>query len=400
MRCILIAAALLIFAGLAFAEDTVITTDGRRISGKIIGETEDYVVVQTKFGEIEVQKLDIERIERKEEPAENPEPPEKPPEPKPPEEVKGDPIERLIAKLTSDDEKQSQSAKEGLVALGSKALEPLKKALEKNQSEPAKSKIEEAIAKIEAKLQEQKNQATEHYANACKILKEWEASVKALQSKPSEEEFKKVYQKAYDAAKELEKACELDPDNTEWLRALATLYYRLKNYKEALPKLKTLLQKEPDAIDLLGSAASCCVNLADYAQAEKYLLKILSKEPQNKVALLNLGITYLQQRKYKKCAEAFEMAVAAGEDAAFVHHYLGVAYEQCDKKEKAVEEFKRAIDKDPKFELAYRSLGHLYAQMGKNSDAIEYLEKYLQLKPDASDAAAIRKMIEDLKRSK
>jgi tetratricopeptide (TPR) repeat protein len=398
MRYIFISATLLILSGLAFA-DTVITTDGRRISGKIIGETDEYVLVQTKFGDIKVQKSEIDRIERKDEPAEPPKSPEKPPQ-KPPEEQKGDPIERMIAKLCSEDEKESQNAKEALAALGSKALEPLKKALEKPKSDSAKARLEDVIATIEAKLKEQKEKANERYVNACKILKEWEASVKALQSKPSEEEFKKVYQKAYDAAKELEKACELAPDNTEWLRVLATLYYRLKNYKEALPKLKTLLQKEPDAIDLLGSAASCCVNLADYAQAEKYLLKILSKEPQNKVALLNLGIVYLQQQKYKKCAEAFEMAIAAGEDAAFVHYYLGVAYEQCDKKDKAVEEHKKAIEKDPKCELAYRSLGLLYAEMGKNAEAVENLEKYLQLKPDASDAKVLRKMIEDLKKSK
>jgi tetratricopeptide (TPR) repeat protein len=398
MRYLFIVGALLILMVVAFA-DTVITTDGRRIQGKIIEKTDEHVVVKTKFGEIKIPKEEIDRIE----PGEEPEPPQEPPKPKSVEEPKGDPIENLIAKLTGDNEKESQSAKEELVALGTKAVEPLKKALEKSQKDSIRTKIEDTLARIDAKLKEQKKEAAEHYVNACKIIKEWEASVEALRKekgKLNEEELKKLYQKAYDAAKELEKACELDPDNAEWLSVLATLYYRLKNYKEALPKVKTLLQKEPDNLSLLGTVASCYIHLGQYAEAEKYLLKILSKEPQNKVALLNLGIAYLQQQKYKKCAEAFEMAIAAGEDAAFVHHYLGVANEQLDKKDKAVEEFKKAIDKDPKFDLAYRSLGHLYAQMGKNSEAVENLEKYLQLKPDASDVAAIRKMIEDLKKSK
>jgi tetratricopeptide (TPR) repeat protein len=397
MRYIFIATVLLILAAVAFA-DAVITTDGRRIEGKIVEITEDYVLVQTKFGEVKVPKLEVDRIEYADEPA----PPQEPlkPKPKPAQEPKGDPIERLIAKLCGSDEKESQSAQEALAALGPKALEPLKKALEIYQTDSAKGKIEETIAKIEAKLKEQKNQANEHYANACRILKELEAAKKALESKPTEEDLKKYYQKATDAAKELEKACELDPDNTEWLHVLATLYYRLKNYKQALTKLRILLQKAPDNLNALGLAASSATNLNEYDEAEKYLLRILSKEPENRVALANLGANYLLQGKYKKCVETLEKAIAAGEDTAVIRHYLGIGYEHSDRKEKAVEEFKKAIEKDPKFGLAYRSLGLLYARMGKNAEAVENLEKYLQLKPDASDAKTLSKMIEDLKKSK
>jgi hypothetical protein len=83
----------------------------------------------------------------------------KQPQQKTPEVQEGDLIELLIAKLCGSDEKESQSAKEALVVLGSKALEPLKKALQKHQTDSAKGKIEDAIARIEGKLKEKKEKA-------------------------------------------------------------------------------------------------------------------------------------------------------------------------------------------------------------------------------------------------
>lgn len=81
--------------------------------------------------------------------------------PKSPEEQKGNLIELLIAKLCGSDEKESQSAKEALLTLGSKALEPLKSALGKYQTDSAKSKIEAVIAEIEEKLKQEKEKTPE-----------------------------------------------------------------------------------------------------------------------------------------------------------------------------------------------------------------------------------------------
>jgi hypothetical protein len=55
-----------LLAGSSFA-DVVYKMDGTRVRGKIVKEDDDVVVVKTPYGEIEVDKCDIDRIERGEE---------------------------------------------------------------------------------------------------------------------------------------------------------------------------------------------------------------------------------------------------------------------------------------------------------------------------------------------
>ena len=62
----------------------------------------------------------------------------------------------------------------------------------------------------------------------------------------------------------------------------------------------------------------------------------------------------------------------------------------------AKERFKAAIAADSHFAPAFRGLGLVYSAEGKREKAKKSFERYLQLRPGASDAEAIRKRIEQL----
>jgi tetratricopeptide (TPR) repeat protein len=62
----------------------------------------------------------------------------------------------------------------------------------------------------------------------------------------------------------------------------------------------------------------------------------------------------------------------------------------------AKDRFKEAIAADSRYAPAYRGLGLAYSAEGKRDKAKKSFERYLQLRPGASDADAIRKRIEQL----
>jgi serine/threonine-protein kinase len=64
----------------------------------------------------------------------------------------------------------------------------------------------------------------------------------------------------------------------------------------------------------------------------------------------------------------------------------------------AKERFKQAINADSGYAQAHRGLGLAYAAEGKREKAIKSFNRYLQLRPGASDAESIRKRIEQLQK--
>ncbi|MBN1960014.1 MAG: tetratricopeptide repeat protein [Deltaproteobacteria bacterium] len=66
----------------------------------------------------------------------------------------------------------------------------------------------------------------------------------------------------------------------------------------------------------------------------------------------------------------------------------------------AVEKFKSAIAILPNFSKAHRALAIAYAKQNKAADAVRHYRKYLDLNPNAPEAAAVRKIIADYQKAK
>ena len=62
----------------------------------------------------------------------------------------------------------------------------------------------------------------------------------------------------------------------------------------------------------------------------------------------------------------------------------------------AISRFREAIEYKPNFALAYRMLGECHDKRKEFKPAVENYSQYLEILPDAEDAAAIRKRIEEL----
>jgi len=77
---------------------------------------------------------------------------------------------------------------------------------------------------------------------------------------------------------------------------------------------------------------------------------------------------------------------------------MGTCYRGVGQPEKAIEEYKKGMQYNPRHPMAYMNSGVVYAyDLGRKAEAIKSFEKYLELAPNAPNAADIRKEIQKLK---
>ena len=63
--------------------------------------------------------------------------------------------------------------------------------------------------------------------------------------------------------------------------------------------------------------------------------------------------------------------------------------------DQALMAFQRTLELDPSFAQVHRSLGILFATLKTEEKAVEHYRRYLELEPQAPDAVAVRKIIDD-----
>ncbi len=123
--------------------------------------------------------------------------------------------------------------------------------------------------------------------------------------------------------------------------------------------------------------------------------------PKNKDAWINLGNTLMDAQRFNEAIDAYEKALALDPKNVPVRVDLGTCYRGIGKFDKAVEEYRKALKIDPKFPNGHRNLGVVLAyDLHQNKQAIPEFQKYLELSPNAPDAAEIRKMVEMLSMGK
>ena len=64
--------------------------------------------------------------------------------------------------------------------------------------------------------------------------------------------------------------------------------------------------------------------------------------------------------------------------------------------ERAADDYTDAISLDQEYAIAYSNRGYALMELGEDDDAVEDFEMYLELRPDASDAADIEDLIDEL----
>jgi Flp pilus assembly protein TadD len=141
---------------------------------------------------------------------------------------------------------------------------------------------------------------------------------------------------------------QLEPSYFEGHLHLGLLFYRLKQFPEAITHL---------------------------TQA----LAINSKQPE---AHIVLGLTYLQKDQFDDAAKALEEGISQNPKSADLHFNLGTVYDKLNRFDDVVRVMETAIKLDPHHADALNYLGYSYAERGVKIDqALSLTRQAVALKP-------------------
>lgn len=133
--------------------------------------------------------------------------------------------------------------------------------------------------------------------------------------------------------------------------------------------------------------------------AEIQQLETIAKANTGNVnAWIALGNAQMDAQRFAEAISSYQRALDLDPKNSDVRVDMGTCYRGVGQPEKAIEEYKKASKYDPKHAMTYMNSGVVYAyDLNKKAEAIKSFEKYLELAPNAPNAADIRQQIQQLK---
>jgi len=178
-------------------------------------------------------------------------------------------------------------------------------------------------------------------------------------------------------------------------------------YDNAVAELKNTVDiaKEYGAAETAESAADLIPQVMlqkansafsnkDYANAISGYKDVLENDPTNGAAALRLGAAYNATGKKAEAVEAFEKAIANGQEESAVKQLSNLYLKEAAADLKAKDfasaiENATSVNKYGENAKAYQIIGQSYQSLGKSAEAIKNFEKYLSLAPSAANFNSI-----------
>lgn len=196
------------------------------------------------------------------------------------------------------------------------------------------------------------------------------------------------------------KALSIDHKLAEVYINLADLFFKQRNFADAIDLLQTGTYELPDNLVLKHYLARVYMEDARLDLAIDELDKILEEHPENYDAYYDLARVYFELGNYDLAIENFENVIAHKDNNEWVYYYLGQAYEANNEIDRALSSYLKAIAIDDKFYPAYKKAGVLFLARNDYDDAIEYFEDYTKLGIAEDEAKNIKKTIARIKEIK
>jgi serine/threonine-protein kinase len=194
-----------------------------------------------------------------------------------------------------------------------------------------------------------------------------------------------------DAEKTFQQAAAMRPDNWYGYNDLGTFYERQGKYPQSFAAYQQALDLTPDNAELYSNLAASYIDAggkANLAKAEGALKRSVALNP-SYPAYANLGLLYMQEKRYGEAATATEHALQINGNNYLVWNNLMVAYEGAKDDQKAKAARQRAeqtaekiVSIKPQDAEAQSTLATLYAQDKQTAKALAKCQTSLALAPD------------------
>ena len=172
------------------------------------------------------------------------------------------------------------------------------------------------------------------------------------------------------------------------------------NEKEAIEQLKRAVAEYPAYFSALSQIGLLYLRSNELEKADEALKAALAIKPDAYAPLINRGIVLFRLERLDEAESTFRCALKTKADSASAYYYLGRTVDRLGQTDKAIAAYRESIKLGPEeFKEAHRMLAIIYLARKSCTEVVEELETYLRLVPTATDAADLRKVIEQCKRS-
>ena len=176
---------------------------------------------------------------------------------------------------------------------------------------------------------------------------------------------------------------------------------RLGNHTKAIELFRQVISQAPNFELAYNEMGVQHLALGQADKAAEAFAKAVKLAPEAFVAHLNYGIALLNLNKFAEAEEQLRQALQKNAAAPTGHYYVALALMKQHEFEAAETEFKLSItNSKDRIAPAHKYLGGIYWHNKQYSRAADELTKYIELEPNATDAAQIRDTIKSLRSRK
>lgn len=171
------------------------------------------------------------------------------------------------------------------------------------------------------------------------------------------------------AIEPIQKAAELDPQNSEYHYGLGVCYFYAQRFEAALAAFTRFSELKPGAVAFNQIGATLAA-LGRNSEAIENYSKALKYEPDDPIILKNIGKAFVWVKKYKNAIEALERARSLGKDDTDLTGHLGAAYANNGHYKKALAEFQKLSQLAPDDTQVKYAIASVYGAMGNRPAAM------------------------------
>jgi len=209
-----------------------------------------------------------------------------------------------------------------------------------------------------------------------------------------------------EALESLDEALKVNlPDNKHAILIdKGNVYYRQRDFKQAMSIYEQALVLNPHSIAALGNKGLALLNLANYTEAIIYFDHVLKIDKNNVNALINKGSSLANLKEYDEAIKCLERATMVDPQNSLALYIRGRTLstrgftfgkqgdEQSAKNDyrNAIKFYERALSILPNDISTIREMGRTYHNLEENDEAMKYLTRLDELDPNDFDAALIK----------
>ncbi len=192
-------------------------------------------------------------------------------------------------------------------------------------------------------------------------------------------------QRLKEAAYDINRAVELDPDNLQYLMLKSDIAFANGSVEDSYRTLETAERLDPQNIDVQLKLGEITFYSRDYDRSLKYLTSVTEREPNNRTALFMKGYIYKEKGDTANAVTLLRRVTDKFPDYAPAFEELGILY-ATRQNPLAAEYLGTAVQLDPNNTNALYALAMYHQDLGNLEAAESLYRQLLDLNPNSADA--------------